>query len=172
MFLLLLASPPFHRISASHLASSVVSLLLLASPNLTTHDIPPPSHRCNSHAWYGPALYLKMSVSPPAFSMCEARWRLRGERVRRSTAVQIMNAPLVTESAAHSQFGPLPAPTVLRNNNMHAVNTHTVNMSPAWSKAHRTIAFGVSLAKLQKCILVCRSWKFPSSTWFCIILYA
>lgn len=77
------------RLSASHLASSVVSLILLASPNLTTHDIPPPSHRCNSHAWYGPALYLKMSVSPPAFSMCEARWRLRGERVRRSTAVQI-----------------------------------------------------------------------------------
>jgi len=43
-----------------------------------------------------------------------------------------MNAPLVAESAAHSQFGPLPAPTVSEEE-QHACSqhTHAVNMPPA-----------------------------------------
>lgn len=147
---------PFPRFSTisqlsrivSQLAFLQVTWLVLLFPSfyshrqtLTTHGIPSPTHRCSSHAWYGPAFYHKMSVSPPAFSMCKARWRQRGERVRRSTAVQINEC-----TTGGWVSSPLPVwPTACTNcvwgGTTCMQSTHTVNMSPAWSKTHRTICF-------------------------------
>lgn len=77
-----------------------------------------------------------------------------------------MNAPLVAESAAHSQFGPPPAPTVSEEE-QHACSQHTqsICLLPDRRRTER-FAFGVLLAKLQMCILVRRYCKLMSSTWF------
>lgn len=89
---------PFPRFSSISQLSRIVSLLaflritwlvLLFLSFYSTHDIPPPSHPIGATATHGTdLLFILKCLSHPPRS-CEARWRLRGERVRRSTAVQI-----------------------------------------------------------------------------------
>lgn len=85
-----------------------------------------------------------------------------------------MNAPLVAESAAHSQFGLLPAPTVFEEEQhvcSQHTHTHTICLLPDRTRTER-FAFGVSLAKLQKYILVSGLGSFRARPDFCMILYA
>lgn len=120
-------------LSASHKDCCPASLPLLVSPNLTTHDIPP--RWCHSHSWYGPGIYLKMSVSPPPVSACARRGGDREERVRRSTAVQINECTIGGWVSS-----PLPVwPTACTNcvwggtTCMQSTHTHTCGQY-AWSK--------------------------------------
>lgn len=132
-----------------------VTTLVVLPPSLYPYrqtlrrTISPWPHWCHSHSWYGPGIYLKMSVSPPPVSVCARRGGDRARKTaRREGAAEHCSAD---KWMHHWWLSQQPTPSLayclhqlcLRRNNMHAVNTytHTVNMPLAWSKTLRAFFF-------------------------------
>ncbi len=147
----------------------VTWLVLLFLSFYSTYDIPPPSDATAMHGT--DLLFILKCLShppPPQFMRGEVETERREGAAEHCSADKWMHHWWLSQQPTPSLAGPLPAPTVSEEE-QHACSQHThiqsICLLPDRRRTER-FAFGVSLSKLQKCILVCRSWKCPSSTWF------